>query len=201
MNLPNKLTVFRICTIPFLVALLMIDQGRPYTWMAALAIFIAATVSDIADGHIARKYNLITDFGKLMDPLADKMMNCCVLICFIEMGILPSWFVIIIVFREFMISGFRLIAAENGSVIAANWWGKHKTTLQLTTIISVLVFLSSGLDVCWDGWYILVTGSPEWIASFWTVFVSIVAYGALALTVLSLLKYMKDNWHVMGNQF
>ncbi len=201
MNLPNKLTVCRIFAIPVLVVLIMIEAGRPYTWMAALVLFSLATASDIADGHIARKYNLVTDFGKLMDPLADKAMTCCCMICFIELGILPSWFVIIIVFREFMISGFRLIAAENGLVIAANRWGKHKTTFQLIMIIAVLVYLSSGFDLAWEGWYLHVMGSMEALAAFWTVFVTIVCYGALVLTVLSLAIYLKDNWHVMGNQY
>lgn len=202
MNLPNKLTVFRICTIPFLVLFLVIEEGRPYTWMAALAIFIIATASDIADGRIARKYNLITDFGKLMDPLADKMMTCCAYICFIELDILPSWFVIVIVFREFMISGFRLIAAENGSVIAASWWGKKKSTFQMTMIISILVLMCSDLNLVWDTYYISVTGGiPDWLETFWTIYINITTWGSLILTVVSLIDYMKNNWSVMGNQF
>ncbi len=201
MNLPNKLTIFRIFTIPFIVLFLVIDEGRPYTYMAALAFFILGTASDIADGRIARKNNLITDFGKLMDPLADKMMTCCAYICFIELGILPAWFVIVIVFREFMISGYRLIAAENGLVIAANWWGKKKSIFQMTAIISIMVLISSGFDMVWEGFYINMYGTIDWLASFWTVYINIVTWGSLILTVISLVVYMKDNWHIMGNQF
>ena len=201
MNLPNKLTVFRIFMIPFLILFLMIEEGRPYTWAIALIIFILATASDIADGRIARKYNLITDFGKLMDPLADKMMVCCVLICFVELGILPSWFVVIIVFREFMISGFRQIAVENGKIIAASHWGKKKTGFQMTQIIAVMVFLCSGFDMTWDGLYISMTGTIDWLTTMWMIFLNVVSWCALILTVVSLADYMKKNWEVMGDQF
>ncbi len=201
MNLPNKLTIFRMFTVPFIVLFLSIDTGRPWMYMAALAFFILGTASDIADGRIARKYNLITDFGKLMDPIADKMMTCSALICFIELGVLPAWFVIIVVFREFMISGYRLIAAENGLVIAANWWGKKKSLFQMTMVISVLVLLSSGFDMVWDGFYISMSGTIDWLAAFWTVYINIVTWISLFLTVISLVVYMRDNWHIMGNQF
>ena len=179
MNLPNKLTVFRICTIPFLVLFLVIEEGRPYTWMVALAIFIIATASDIADGRIARKYNLITDFGKLMDPLADKMMTCCAYICFIELDILPSWFVIVIVFREFMISGFRLIAAENGSVIAASWWGKCKTVSQMAMVILMLANFN---------------------VPYMDIIIKVVMWIAVALTVISLVDYIWKNKGVLADR-
>ncbi len=201
MNLPNKLTIFRMFTVPFIVLFLSIDAWRPWMYMAALAFFILGTASDIADGRIARKYGLITDFGKLMDPIADKMMTCSALICFIELGVLPAWFVIIVVFREFMISGYRLIAAENGLVIAANWWGKKKSLFQMTMVISVLVLLSSGFDMVWDGFYISMSGTIDWLATFWTVYINIVTWISLFLTVISLVVYMRDNWHIMGNQF
>lgn len=124
MNLPNKLTMLRVILIPFFVVCELI----PYSWgkWAALVIFVAASITDKLDGTIARKYNLITNFGKFMDPLADKLLVCSAMICFVGLGTLAPWIVIIIVAREFIISGFRLIAAENGRVIAAGIWGKGK---------------------------------------------------------------------------
>ena len=119
MNLPNKLTMFRVILIPFFVVLLL-TQGY-YGWFkwVALAIFIIASLTDLLDGKIARKYNLVTNFGKFMDPLADKLLVCSAMICLIELGKIPSWVVLIIIAREFIISGFRLIASDNGVVIAA----------------------------------------------------------------------------------
>ena len=129
MNLPNKLTVMRVIMIPFFVISLLAFQGEVRLLRnLAAAIFIVASLTDMLDGKIARKYNLVTNFGKFMDPLADKLLVCSALICLIELGQLPAWMVIIIVSREFIISGFRLIAAEQGIVIAASYWGKFKTT-------------------------------------------------------------------------
>ena len=201
MNLPNKLTLFRIFLIPVMVVLIMIEQGRPYTWLAALIVFIAATLSDIADGRIARKYNLITDFGKLMDPLADKMLICSILICFSELNIIPAWITIIIVFREFMISGFRLIAAENNLVIAANSWGKRKTGFQTALIIGLLMLPCCLIDLSWEGYYIATSCSNEIVETVWCIILNAVLWITVFLTVYSLYVYMKDNWKVMGNQF
>ena len=137
MNLPNKLTIFRVILIvPFIILLLGGQAGwfgdnTFVTDMIALAIFIIASLTDLIDGKIARKYNLITDFGKFMDPLADKLLVCSAMIALIEMNRIPSWVVIIIIAREFIISGFRLIASDNGVVIAASYWGKFKTTFQM----------------------------------------------------------------------
>ena len=108
----------------------------------AAAIFIVASLTDMLDGKIARKYNLVTNFGKFMDPLADKLLVCSALICLIELGQLPAWMVIIIVSREFIISGFRLVAAEQGIVIAASYWGKFKTTFQMLAVILMIVDLA-----------------------------------------------------------
>ena len=125
MNLPNKLTIIRVCLIPFFVAALLFDHGNNYTMrIVANVLFIVASLTDLFDGKIARKYNLVTNFGKFMDPLADKLLVCSALICLIELGQLPAWVVIIIISREFIISGFRLVAADNGVVIAASYWGK-----------------------------------------------------------------------------
>ena len=132
MNLPNKLTVLRVIMIPFFVVMLMLDGGanQMYRYIAA-AIFIIASFTDFLDGSIARKYGLVTNFGKFMDPLADKLLVCSALICLIELGQLPAWMVLIIISREFIISGFRLVASDNGVVIAASYWGKWKTTFLL----------------------------------------------------------------------
>ena len=140
MNLPNKLTVLRICMIPFFVAALLYEGGASRN-MRILAdiLFIAASLTDLLDGKIARKYNLVTNFGKFMDPLAYKLLVCSALICLIELGQLPAWVVIIIISREFIISGFRLVAADNGIVIAASYWGKFKTVFQMTAVI-LLIF-------------------------------------------------------------
>lgn len=136
MNLPNKLTIFRvILVIPF-VALMLNGYDL---W--AVAVFIIASLTDSLDGKIARKYNLITDFGKFMDPLADKLLVCAAMICLVEMGRLPAWMVIVIISREFIISGFRLVASDNGVVIAASYWGKFKTTFQMLMIIVLILNL------------------------------------------------------------
>ena len=137
MNLPNKLTCLRMVMIPFFVLFMYLDV--PYARMIALAIFVAASLTDTADGYIARKYNLITDFGKFMDPLADKLLVCSAMICLVRTGEVPAWIVIIIIAREFIISGFRLVAADNGIVIAASWWGKIKTVCQMAMIIVILL--------------------------------------------------------------
>ena len=123
MNTPNKLTIIRMILVPFLVVFMLTELGDNANRYISLAIFVAASVTDWFDGYLARKYSLVTNFGKFMDPLADKLLVCSALICLIEMGRLDAWIVIIIIAREFIISGFRLIAAENGVVIGANYWG------------------------------------------------------------------------------
>ena len=124
MNLPNKLTMLRVVMIPFFVVFMLVPiAGGTDKWIA-LALFIAASLTDMLDGHIARKYHLVTNFGKFMDPLADKLLVCSALICLVDLRRIPSWVVIVIIAREFIISGFRLIASDNGVVIAASYWGK-----------------------------------------------------------------------------
>ena len=171
MNLPNKLTVLRVIMIPFFVAALMAEGGEnPAFRYAAAAIFIIASLTDMLDGKIARKYNLVTNFGKFMDPLADKLLVCSALICMIELDQLPAWMVIIIISREFIISGFRLVAADNGVVIAASYWGKFKTTFQMIAVI-LLIFNLEALRLLAD----------------------ICVWVALALTVISLADYIWKN--------
>lgn len=174
MNLPNKLTVLRVAMIPFFVLFMLLPiTGTADKWIA-LALFAAASLTDMLDGHIARKYNLITNFGKFMDPLADKLLVCSALICLVELRRIPSWIVIIIIAREFIISGFRLIASDNGVVIAASYWGKFKTTFQMIMICFMIVNLES--------------------LSFFT---DIVMWAALLLTVVSLIDYLIKNKEVM----
>lgn len=170
MNLPNKLTIFRvILVIPF-VALMLNGYDL---W--AVAVFIIASLTDLLDGKIARKYNLITDFGKFMDPLADKLLVCAAMICLVEMGRLPAWMVIVIISREFIISGFRLVASDNGVVIAASYWGKFKTTFQMLMIIVLILNLGGVFDIIG----LVLT----WIA--------------LILTVVSLIDYLVKNKQVI----
>ena len=176
MNLPNKLTVLRICMIPFFVAALLYENGADQTMrIIANVIFITASLTDLLDGKIARKYGLVTNFGKFMDPLADKLLVCSALICLIQLGQLPAWVVIVIISREFIISGFRLVAADNGIVIAASYWGKFKTVLHLTAVV-LLIFNIPALSV--------LTSAVLWIAVILTV-VSLVDYVAKNIKVLT----------------
>lgn len=132
--------MFRVILIPVFIVVLMTGLiADPINRYIATVIFCVASFTDYLDGHIARKYNLVTNFGKFMDPLADKLLVSSALICMIEMGMLPAWIVIIIISREFIITGFRLIAAEGGLVIAASWWGKIKTVTQMIMIILLLL--------------------------------------------------------------
>lgn len=178
MNLPNKLTILRVLLIPFFVGFMLIPD-IPYGNYIAVAIFIVASLTDLLDGKIARKYDLVTNFGKFMDPLADKLLVCSALICLIETGQLAAWMVIVIISREFIISGFRLVASDNGVVIAASYWGKFKTTFQMLMII-VLVLNLSGTFFYWLG--VILT----WVA--------------LILTVVSLCDYLVKNRNVLKEQ-
>jgi len=175
MNLPNKLTLFRVVLIPFFVFFLLAPYFEEYGNYIAVAIFIVASITDFLDGKIARKYNLVTNFGKFMDPLADKLLVCSALICLIQLGQLPAWIVIIIISREFIISGFRLVAADNGIVIAASYWGKFKTVFQMTAVI-LLIFNIPALS--------LLTDIVLWIAVILTV-VSLADYVAKNIRVLT----------------
>ena len=164
--------------VPFLVVFLLTGWGGEANRWICLAIFVAASVTDWFDGHLARKYNLITNFGKFMDPLSDKLLVCSAMICMIELDKLPAWVVIIIIGREFIISGFRLIAAENGIVIAANYWGKFKTVSQMIMII--LLMLDFG--------------------GIFTVLTQIFIWLSVALTIISLLTYIMQNRKVLSMQ-
>lgn len=183
-NVPNIMTTGRvILIIPFVIVLLGANAG----WfgedilipcIAADGIFLLASLTDLFDGKIARKYNLVTNFGKFMDPLADKVLVCSGLICLVEMGRVPAWVVIVILAREFIISGFRLVASDAGIVIAASYWGKWKTTLQMTLVIMAIVDLSPYIP-------------------FYAIVETVVMYVALALTVISLVDYIYKNHKVL----
>ncbi len=177
MNLPNKLTMLRmILIIPFVICMLVGGEGSMR--FLALAIFIIASLTDTLDGYLARRDNLITDFGKFMDPLADKLLVCAALVCLVDMDRLPAWVLIIIISREFAISGFRLIASDNGIVIAAGWWGKAKTVVQmLMTIVLIANF---------GGAFVVIE--------------QILIWAALILTVVSLVDYIYKNKQVLGMQ-
>ena len=187
MNLPNKLTLFRVVLIvPFILLLLGGEAG----WfganafaadMLALAVFVIASLTDLIDGKIARKYNLVTNFGKFMDPLADKLLVCAALIALVEMGRIPAWVVIVIISREFIISGFRLIASDNHVVIAASYWGKFKTTFQMVMVCLMIANLGT-----YYKWMRLLTDAVMWIA--------------LVLTVVSLMDYLVKNRSVLKEQ-
>ena len=161
--------------IPFFVFFLLWQNGENYTFrMIALALFIIASLTDLLDGKIARKYNLVTNFGKFMDPLADKLLVCSALICLIELNALPAWMVIIIISREFIISGFRLIASDNGVVIAASYWGKFKTTFQMVSVVLLILDIPA---------LAFVTTICVWIA--------------LVLTIVSLVDYIYKNHKIL----
>ncbi len=179
MNLPNKLTMFRVILIPFFVFFMLAPNMTDYNNYIAVAIFIVASLTDMLDGKIARKYNLVTNFGKFMDPLADKLLVCSAMICLIQTGQLAAWIVVIIIAREFIISGFRLIASDNGVVIAASYWGKFKTTFQMLMVIVLIL----NIDL-----------------PFFQILGVILTYVALILTVVSLIDYIVKNKDVLKDQ-
>ena len=175
MNLPNKLTILRVILIPFFVVFMLFDiTGAADKWIA-LVIFCVASLTDMLDGKIARKYNLVTNFGKFMDPLADKLLVCTALICLTSMNRLNVIVVLVIIAREFIISGFRLVASDNGIVIAASYWGKFKTVSQMALIIVLIMDLGG----------------------VWTVVGAVLTWVALLLTVVSLIDYIAKNKQVL----
>ena len=175
MNLPNKLTILRVILIPFFVVFMLFDiTGAADKWIA-LVIFCVASLTDMLDGKIARKYNLVTNFGKFMDPLADKLLVCTALICLTSMNRLNVIVVLVIIAREFIISGFRLVASDNGIVIAASYWGKFKTVSQMALIIVLIMDLGG----------------------VWNIVGTVLTWVALLLTVVSLIDYIAKNKQVL----
>lgn len=174
MNLPNKLTVLRVIMIPFFVLFMLTGFAGAASKYIALAIFCVASFTDFLDGYLARRDNLVTNFGKFMDPLADKLLVCSALICLIPLGKLETWIVLVIIAREFIISGFRLVASDNGIVIAASYWGKFKTVSHMSMIILLIL----DLPFLW-----IVTEIVKWIA--------------VVLTIVSLVDYVVKNKQVL----
>ena len=155
MNLPNKLTILRIIMIlPFLLVLYM---DVPYASYIALAIFILASLTDLLDGKIARKYNLITDFGKFMDPLADKCLVTAAMLWFVEIGQMPAWALLVVIIREFGVSGLRMVAADKGRVIAAGWSGKVKTASTMVCIVLMFLPIPAELNLACVAVIVLTT--------------------------------------------
>lgn len=192
MNLPNKLTVARILLVPFFVAALLVDF--PLNNLAALALFGAASITDLLDGKIARKHGLITDFGKFADPLADKILVISALLCFVQLGLCDCVAVIIVLFREFTVTSIRLIAASKGKVIAANIWGKVKTVTQMVAIICVLVMqiildigaLGVALPCCLRCIFYWTGEGLIWVSTLFTVISGII--------------YVKQNKHFISEK-
>lgn len=170
MNLPNKLTLLRIIMIPAFVVLLYLDF--PFNNLVALAVFILASITDTLDGYIARKYNLITDFGKFMDPIADKLLVTAAMLVFVDWHMMPAWVVIVVVAREFIVSALRLVAANNGRVIAAGWSGKVKTA-------------STMICIC-----IMLLGLPQWVNAVCSAMI-------LVTTAYSGIEYLVKNKDVL----
>lgn len=171
MNLPNKITLLRVLMIPIFLVILLVE-AIPYNEVIALIVFALACITDAIDGHIARKHNLITDFGKFMDPLADKLLVSAALICFTAQGLVPAWIVVVIISREFIISGFRTIAVEKGVVIAAGKSGKLKTAVQMVMCILFIINFDNEIIN-------IVEQVFMWLA--------------LVLTVVSLTEYLYKN--------
>ena len=178
MNLPNKLTLLRVFMVPPFVFFLLADFGKTGD-IIALVLFLTASFTDFLDGYIARKYHLVTNFGKFMDPLADKLLVGSAAICLTAIGRIPAWAVVILIGREFVISGFRLIAAERGLVIAAGWLGKIKTVLQMVMTAVLLIHL----DLSW-----------------WQALEQVLIWGATIMTLWSLADYIIKNREVLAEQ-
>ena len=178
MNLPNKLTLFRIILIPFFVFFLFTECVGEAGKYIALGIFAVASLTDLLDGKIARKYNLVTNFGKFMDPIADKLLVSSALISFVGLNRLKAWIVIILIAREFIISGFRLVASDSGIVLAASWWGKFKTAFQMIMCILLIINIQNNV---------------------FTVINNVLIYISLALSVISLADYLIKNRKVISD--
>ena len=189
MNLPNKLTVLRIILVPFMVAAMLIEF--PFNYLVAGLIFGVASITDYFDGKIARSRNLITDFGKFADPIADKILVISALVCFLAKGLCDPIILIIVLFREFVVTSIRLSAASSGKVVAANMWGKVKTVTQIIAIIAVFVF-QVALEV-----YTVFTYAPElaiqMMGNIFFVVGEVLLWISVVFTIISGVKYVIDN--------
>lgn len=191
MNLPNKLTVLRMVLVPFFVLALL--WPFPHHYLVALILFGAASYTDHLDGKLARKNNQITDFGKFMDPLADKILVISALVCFVSLGLCDVWLVLLIIAREFMVTSVRLVAAGKGKVIAANNWGKLKTVSQIVAVC-VILFTQYLQELGSLG--VLPWISEETAVLFWCIGEIFLAAATL-FSVLSGLIYLRQNWELV----
>ena len=186
MNLPNKLTMLRIILVPFFVLFMTLGDSAAFK-LIALVIFVVASLTDMLDGKIARKYNLVTNFGKLMDPLADKVLVMSAMICFVALKITTAWIVIVILAREFLVTSLRLIAAGEGTVIAADKWGKIKTVTQMVWIIWTILWL------CVIGFGVF-NGDADHSRAIWGYILSdLLMYASVFFTLLSGFNYIYKN--------
>lgn len=195
MNLPNKLTLTRIILVPFFVAFLLIES-IPCNYLIALAIFIAASLTDMLDGKIARKYNMVTDFGKFADPLADKILVTAAFACFVQLNIVNAVFIILVLFREFTVTSIRLVAAEQGKVVAANIWGKAKTVSQMIAIIAVLISGHINKEILFPmmASSTVQTVNPSTVSAIMNTVNQCLLWLSALLTVVSGIIYIKDNF-------
>lgn len=189
MNLPNKITVFRMVLVPFFLLLVAFD-AIPFNITIATVIFIIASITDHIDGHLARKYNLVTDFGKLMDPLADKILVTSALIALVEFGEVSTWMVVVIIAREFAVSGLRSIAAGDGKVIAASFWGKVKTTTQMIAIIAFFIKLIGEKEE----YMMKLFEAVPFLDGFFRVVPMAAMYLAVFFTLMSGIDYFVKGW-------
>lgn len=188
MNLPNKLTVLRIILVPFMVAAMLIPF--PFHYLVAGLIFGAASLTDYFDGKIARERNLITNFGKFADPIADKILVISALVCFLAMGLCDPIIILIVLFREFVVTSIRLSAASSGTVVAANMWGKAKTVSQIIAIIGVFV-LQILLEISEK--YLLVNFDYHKLADIFFIAGEVLLWVSVVFAVISGVKYVLDN--------
>lgn len=195
MNTPNKLTVLRIILVPFFVAVLLLPQ-IPHHYIIAALIFGAASYTDHLDGKLARKHNLITDFGKFADPLADKIMVTAALACFVQVGLTNAIILILILAREFMVTSIRLVAAGKGKVVAANNWGKTKTVSQIVAVLLILVMqyiLELNVMGC------IALENIEFVTTIIYTVSDILMWIVVALTLISGAIYIWDNRELVKN--
>lgn len=193
MNLPNKITVLRMIMVPFFVCFLLLTPTIEWFKWIAFVLFVIASITDWVDGSIARKYNLVTNFGKFMDPLADKLLVGAAMIGLTGLGIIPAWITILLISREFVISGFRLIAVEKGVVIAAGIWGKMKTVVQMIMICVLLVVMN-------DSYFGLSGSGFQMVITILKVVGQILIWASVILTIISLLDYLWANKAVLKDE-
>ena len=191
MNLANKLTIGRIA-MAFLFMWVLLYKKIPSNYVVALGVFILAWITDVLDGLVARRYDQITNFGKLIDPLSDKILMSAAFISFVQIRLVPAWIVVVIISREFIITGMRLLAASRGKVISAGYWGKHKTTSQMFTITLLLIALTIG-QLAPEFW-------SKNIKDIFPIIKYIVLYITLTLTVLSGVLYMREHRELLRNE-